>query len=371
MFDGFSERYLFAAAACWLVVVASLAAFLALRAWRRGGRLGRWASRFFLLIWSLAFAACGLESLFALCYDTTDSYSLALTSKRWYVRHVKVNNWEFRDDAHYTETVREGQKRLTFLGDSFTLGHGVANVEDRFSGKIRQAAEKTMPGRWQVYNLAKGGWDTRGQLDELADLRRRRFHTDILVLVYCLNDVETLHRENEIIMGMILLSEPSNWILREAYLPNFLYYRYCHFNRSDVAGYFGWLHDAYQGAVWVKQTAQLDALRKWCRDQNTQLLVVLFPFLHQLQGDYPFERAHETIGNYFAVHGVPCLDLLDLMRAHSHQKLVVNQFDAHPNERAHAIAADAIWRLLLEPCMTGGQPTADRPLTVDVRGGNE
>ena len=40
------------------------------------------------------------------------------------------------------------------------------------------------------------------------------------------------------------------------------------------------------------------------------------------------------------------LDLLPAYRAHRDEDLVVNRFDAHPNERAHAIAAKEILAFL-------------------------
>jgi hypothetical protein len=41
------------------------------------------------------------------------------------------------------------------------------------------------------------------------------------------------------------------------------------------------------------------------------------------------------------------LDLEPVFREHPRENLTVNRYDAHPNERAHEIAADAIYNKLL------------------------
>jgi hypothetical protein len=45
---------------------------------------------------------------------------------------------------------------------------------------------------------------------------------------------------------------------------------------------------------------------------------------------------------------VPVLDLRPVLESHAGEGLTVNRFDAHPNERAHALAAAAIERELLD-----------------------
>jgi hypothetical protein len=44
---------------------------------------------------------------------------------------------------------------------------------------------------------------------------------------------------------------------------------------------------------------------------------------------------------------VPCLDLKTALLPHVGEGLTVNRFDAHPNERAQALAAEALERELL------------------------
>ena len=71
----------------------------------------------------------------------------------------------------------------------------------------------------------------------------------------------------------------------------------------------------------------------------------VFPFLDRLD-DYPFASAHRALRTFAAQEGIPFCDLLPTYIEHREEDLVVNAFDAHPNERAHALAAEAILEFL-------------------------
>jgi hypothetical protein len=55
-----------------------------------------------------------------------------------------------------------------------------------------------------------------------------------------------------------------------------------------------------------------------------------------------FKSVHEQLDRYWKENGVPHLDLLATFSNLPPAKLVVNPHDAHPNEYAHALAAEAI-----------------------------
>jgi hypothetical protein len=83
------------------------------------------------------------------------------------------------------------------------------------------------------------------------------------------------------------------------------------------------------------------------RSSHGRLLVVTFPFLDELAADSPYRGVHDRLSSLWRQLGTPNLDLRDLYVSHASEDLVVNSHDAHPNERAHALAADAIEAFLL------------------------
>jgi len=48
------------------------------------------------------------------------------------------------------------------------------------------------------------------------------------------------------------------------------------------------------------------------------------------------------LSSFWKKLGTPYLDLSEVLAPHASEALVVNGHDSHPNERAHALAADAI-----------------------------
>ncbi len=98
----------------------------------------------------------------------------------------------------------------------------------------------------------------------------------------------------------------------------------------------------YEGPVWEKQQRRLLALRDYVDSQGGQLFVVTFPFVHNLGQDYQFRSVHARLDEFWGDLEAPHLDLLSAFEAYPGVKLVVNSYDAHPNERAHAIAAESI-----------------------------
>jgi hypothetical protein len=217
---------------------------------------------------------------------------------------------------------------------------------------VEASCVEATDGNWELYNIAQPGLPTSVMLQQLDRLAELRLDLDVLLLAYNLNDLEDLDEDSRYIIGTIILDQPSNWVLSECYLPNFLYYRFAQFSRPEVQGYFDWLTAAYEGEAWNQQRELLDQLRAWCARRNVELRVVVWPFLHGLGPEYKFDRAHQIVDEYWRSHDVPVLDLLDVLRPHADEGLIVNRFDGHPNEQAHALAAKAIWEDLLQPRVT-------------------
>ena len=86
----------------------------------------------------------------------------------------------------------------------------------------------------------------------------------------------------------------------------------------------------------------LQAMRDIVHARGGQFLVVTFPFLHAMGAEYEYQDVHARLNDLWSELDVPHLDLLNAYESHDSNQLVVNQYDAHPNERAHMIAARAI-----------------------------
>lgn len=284
----------------------------------------------------LSLVLLGGEIYYRYVYDTTDSFALTKTTQRWFQRHFHVNRNNFRDSLPaYELGIAPGKRRITFVGDSFTAGHGVPNVEDRFGNLVRAARPD-----WEVHVRAQNGWETGNEIDALRRLPPD-YGLDQVVLVYGLNDIcDLIPRWRQSLERIYKTNQPKH-VFKHSYFLNTLYFRLSASADPDVANYFDFTLGAYEGTVWQHQEARLRELLKVVNSRGGKLRVVTFPFLHNLE-NYSFEPAHHKLGWLWRSLGVPHLDLMELYRSRRAEGLVVGAHDAHPNERAHRLAAEAL-----------------------------
>ena len=123
--------------------------------------------------------------------------------------------------------------------------------------------------------------------------------------------------------------------------------------QPQVRSYYADLADAYQEegnhcadfcTCSIACTTSVPATTSTCAWQR-------FPFL-LLGPNYPFAAARQKIVDPLPRRQkIPVLDLAPVLEPHLAEGLVVNGFDAHPNERAHQLAAEAMERELLPDLM--------------------
>jgi hypothetical protein len=280
--------------------------------------------------------------------DTTDSFTNTKVSKRWLKRHFHLNAAGFRDGMEYSNSIAKGKRRVTFMGDSFTAGHGIADVQDRFANIIRRQHSD-----WEIHVLAQLGMDTGPEIEDLKKRFAGGYQADLVVLVYCLNDAVDLlpeWTENLNRVSTQMVSRPR--IFDNSYALDFFYHRLVMTRVPWMGDYFNNVKQCYQGQLWEQQQQRLKTLRDLVDGNGGQFMVITFPFLHRLDGQYDYQVAHDALNGWWSELNVPHLDLLPLFMGMSPKKITVNRFDAHPNQLAHALAANQIETFLMKQ-MTG------------------
>ncbi len=333
--------------AAWPVAGAALLVafakyFKARLAGRRGLQLVVGNGLVLLFLCSLVFL--GGEIYYRFLYDTTDSFGYTKTAQRWSRRHYHRNAQGIRDSVDYAPDIPQGKRRITFLGDSFTAGYGVKDMADRFANRIQRAHPE-----WEVHAVAVEGADTAQEMDLLKSLAGYEYQFDEVVLVYCLNDLSDIVPEWDRVYQQIYAdSQRQNWLVRNSYFANFLYYRLKARRNPDIANYYHFLLPAYRGPLWEQQKTRLQAIRDFVTARGGHFQAVTFPFLHApLDNQYEYRFVHDELAKFWRALKVPQLDLLPVYEGHSPHELVVNRFDAHPNGFAHKLAADAIEKFLV------------------------
>jgi lysophospholipase L1-like esterase len=296
------------------------------------------------LVFFVTFGFLGGETYYRFIYDTTDSFNYTFASKRWFERYFHYNKSDLRDNVEYSDVIPPGMKRVTFLGDSFTVGQGVKNVDDRFANQIRLKHRE-----WDVQVLAVEGMDTGNEIQSMERMVRHKYPMDVVVLVYCLNDISDLMPEWGKTLGSLQETmRDHNWLVKNSYFANTWYFRLKARSDPRFKGYFGFVREAYQGNLWKVQQQRLAILKQVVEAGGGKLVVVTFPFLHILGPNYDYQFVHDQLDQYWKAAGVPHLDLLPLFQGKPPGSLMVNRLDAHPNVEAHRIAAEAMDKFLLE-----------------------
>jgi lysophospholipase L1-like esterase len=81
------------------------------------------------------------------------------------------------------------------------------------------------------------------------------------------------------------------------------------------------------------------------KSTQTPVVMAIYPDMVNLSS-YPFVTAHQKVRSKAESFGIPTLDLLPYFQGMNEKNLIATPFDAHPNAKAHAIAAQAIFGYL-------------------------
>ena len=286
------------------------------------------------LLLSLLFL--GFESYYRFVCDRTDAMGNTLVSTAWYARHFHKNALGLRDNIEYPMALASGKRRVTFVGDSFTAGFGVKDVEGRFVNRIRR-----LHPEWEVHAVAKPGLDTSTEVDIMHNLTvSNHYQLDLVVLVYQINDIgEVMPGWVEGYKTMMAADFRQSWLFQNSYLVNLFYQRWQLRQSSYMRKYFDEVEAAYKGQLWEIEKMGLLAFSNMTRIRGGQLLVVTFPYMDQA---LRFKSVHKQLDRYWKENGIPHLDLLATFSNLPPAQLVVNPHDGHPNEYAHSLAAAAI-----------------------------
>lgn len=280
----------------------------------------------------------GGETYYRFFFDATDSFSINKTSQRWFKRHYVLNNAFVRDNIDYNFEIAEGKRRITIFGDSFTAGHGIKSVDDRFANILR----KRYPNI-EIHVMAKNGANTNTVINWIEKLQSDGYQFDVVALVYCLNDIDYYTTKGKRVHHRIQSFKNSlNFFERNSYFINTLSFRLFAHQEPYFMDYSDHVLDAYSNSEWEQQKHDLIQVKEMIWKINRPMLVISFPFLQVRIEDYAFKEVHKQLNGFWEKQHVPHLDLLPVYESSLGEHLTVNPYDAHPNEFAHRLAAQAM-----------------------------
>lgn len=243
--------------------------------------------------------------------------------------------------------------RLAFLGDSFTFGEGVPEGKP-FPAKVEEILNRADTRVGKHCEVINGGVSGHNTSDEVVDLERRwlAYNPDMVIIVFYLNDAYDDEQFGRLITGE---AEGISMNISEreepaSYLYSFLSHRWQRYLMSRQ------VTDIYMsqysnnpivgGQDWSGARLALAHAKKLTDERGIKLGLVIFPELFKLNDDYPFRKIHTEVGKTAASLGIPTLDLMETFQGKDQEKLWVHVTDHHPNEIAHALAAETIARFV-------------------------
>lgn len=255
-------------------------------------------------------------------------------------RHAKLMGVDFRTnsrglrDREFSYERTPGVRRVLMLGDSLTVGWGVA-VEETFSKRIERMYED-LGVPTEVINTGVGNYNTIQQVEYFM-AEGYKYRPDVVVLNYFVNDAEPVPPQQQ---------QPS-FVMRNCYSCVFIAGRTDTVVRlfsgeSDWASYYLSLYGNGTGSGWLQAKDSIRRLADYCKKNNIALLIVSLPELHDIR-HYRFQLITDLVRVAAEENGAQFVDALTFFGDVESAKLWVTPPDPHPNGYANAFIAKGIF----------------------------
>jgi hypothetical protein len=260
-----------------------------------------------------------------------------LASKNWRSYYKDpINSFGFHDFQP-----KNKKNIILFVGDSFTQGHGIKNVKDRYSNKIEEYNDL-----YSSINIGKNGLDTKQEFSTMIDfISKSKIKPKTIILQYFGNDIEGIayskikKKNNEPYTN---LSKLSKLIIKGSYLVNYLYWLYPH---EDYKPYLNYLKKAYSDPDIVSEhLSDLNKFIQYSKDNNIKLKVLIFPFLVDFElSDVIYENKIKT---FFKSKKIETISVSQLVLKMDKNDLIVNKNDGHASVLLNEIIAKKLNKTL-------------------------
>ena len=335
----------------------------------------RWAVNVGLTLLTLAWVLGGLEIYFRL-FPQTDGLGVdRLGTHAWvrlYCQHlaydlppgVAPNRVAKLRTRRFAKQKPPGTFRIAVIGDSVVYGFGVSDPQDRFTEVLEQRLRDESGLDVEVINVGISGNDAVGCLEMLRGIAVP-YACDLVIVVHNLNDLQYSAGA-----GPNSVREAHGvlrWLLEHSYAASY-FIRYRQVQWQFKMSYPEWLAEQFfTPRHWERHVGVLATFAAVARRANIPVVFVQHPFLAVVD-DYPdcLCRVHARLDALARRLGFRSLDFLSVFDGQDGYALMINGRDRHPNERAHRLMADYLYRGLraggLLPGAVSG-PSSTAPTT--------
>lgn len=298
------------------------------------------------IFWSFVLF-CISEAYFRYVYDESDGLGFLKVDQAWHRRHV-VYNGDFMRDREFKQKKQEGVTKIGVIGDSITFGAGIKDPQKRFSNLLEEELNSTGT-KAEVYNMGVVGLDSKDIKSKQEHIKS--FNFDIIVWQYFFNDIgtdEDVLTRTKIIQKYRRENLLIAKITQKSYLADFLFWRITQRYAKSIADLQSLDFASYRNNEKFKDHEKvLDEVLAEFKSGGAKVVVIVFPPVNMLGPNYPLWDINVKLKDYFASRNIEgFIDLTDDLANSYPQELEAGKFDAHPNEKVHALAADRLFKVI-------------------------
>ncbi len=327
-----------------------------------------------------------IESNMYFVEDEFTGYRLKPNSKGYYQNQIAADtNSHGHRDNEVTIAKPKGIRRILLLGDSFTVGANVSQM-NAYPQVLESLFKKNGIPNFQVINAGVGGWDPF-QYAQYYQNYGYKFSPDLILIGFFIgNDTYTavndVNQTNTAVLGRRVSREAkqSSTIKLKVFLYSQFHIarlllnkgpRKRNFTRKNCldfsSQYLAIQKQRLQNHMklsdstkaFMKNTmSQITRIKKLADERSTPIKIILIPdenqinsglqrtlFSDQKQNSFDFEMPQSELLIDFREIGIPVIDLLPIFRE---QKQCLYMNDTHWTSEGHELAAKVIYQALIE-----------------------
>lgn len=282
------------------------------------------------------------EIYFRYIFDSTDSTISTRSSRKWFRQNYHTNKSGFRDNLEYSNIISSGKRRITFIGDSFTAGHGL-KLDKRFANLIREANPEI-----EIHVMAVPGWNMKQYLELVQNLAGSGYQFDKVVIVFFINDIES-YDKNPVSQDFYILKSPILKPLRYSYFGDQIVFRIEVLLNKNLKNYSEKVNKLYfDSSILSQLSSDLLQIKNIIEARKGEFYLVIFPLLQSTDKNKDTEKEiHKILEQICLSSKIKYLALKNVFeKSEDNNDFVINSYDAHPNENAHFIAALEIGKFI-------------------------
>jgi GDSL-like Lipase/Acylhydrolase family len=217
----------------------------------------------------------------------------------------------------------DGTARIAFVGDSITMGWGVAEKET-FAHQVIDGLVKAGL-KVDGFNLGVGNYNTRQELALFREVGAP-LKPDIIVLAYFINDAEPMPSYAD---NGWLVEHSAAWVVA-GYRFDSLFRQF-----GEAPDWKRYYRDLYEPEApgWLQAQKALGGFATTARELGAKIIVFNIPELRELR-PYPFADITAKVRAVVEKDGMPFVDLLPTVENLEPASLWVTVPDPHPNGKA-------------------------------------